>query len=98
MLKGAKVELLRSNTPKVTKLEGKNGRAAPELLRSSSLVAPEQGGAAQEQKCQYMSMSRNIKKNTKPQSMDSKIMTQMMFNWVSVYRVNFFRIAQQNAT
>ena len=25
-------------------------------------------------------------------------MTQLIFNWVSVYRVNFFRIAQQNAT
>ena len=42
MVRGAKEELLRSNTPKVTKLEGKNGGAAPELLWSSSAAAPEQ--------------------------------------------------------
>ena len=42
MVRGAKEELLRSNTPKVTKLEGKNGGAAPELLWSSSTAAPEQ--------------------------------------------------------
>ena len=41
MVRGAKEELLRSNTPKVTKLEGKKGGAAPEQLRSRE----EQGGA-----------------------------------------------------
>ena len=30
--------------------------------------------------------------------MDSKILTQMIFHWVSIYRVNFFQIAQQDAT
>ena len=48
MVRGAKEELLRSNTHKVTKLEGKNGGAAPELLRSSSGAErsrEEQGGA-----------------------------------------------------
>ena len=45
MVRGAKEELLRSNTPKVTKLEGKKGGAAPERLRSSSGAAPEQRGA-----------------------------------------------------
>ena len=42
MVRGAKEELLRSNTQKVTKLEGKKGGAAPEQLRSSSGAAPEQ--------------------------------------------------------
>ena len=41
MVRGAKEELLRSNTPKVTKLEGKKGGAALEQLRSRE----EQGGA-----------------------------------------------------
>ena len=45
MVRGAKEELLRSNTHKVTKLEGKNGGAAPEQLRSGSGAAPEQRGA-----------------------------------------------------
>ena len=48
MLRGAKEELLRSSTPKVTKLEGKNGGAAPEQLRSGSGAErsrEEQGGA-----------------------------------------------------
>jgi len=45
MVRGAKEELLRSNTHKVTKLEGKKGGAAPEQLRSSSGAAPEQRGA-----------------------------------------------------
>ena len=45
MVRGAKEELLRSNTHKVTKLEGKNGGAAPEQLWSGSGAAPEQGGA-----------------------------------------------------
>ena len=45
MVRGAKVELLRSNTPKVIKLEGKKGGAAPEQLRSGSGAAPEQRGA-----------------------------------------------------
>ena len=40
MVRGAKEELLRSNTHKVTKLEGKNGGAAPELLWSRSGAAP----------------------------------------------------------
>ena len=53
MVKGAKVELLRSNTPKVIKLEGKKGGAAPELLRSSSAAAPEQVGAAPEQRAAF---------------------------------------------
>ena len=42
MVRGAKVELLRSNTPKVIKLEGKKEGAAPEQLRSGSGAAPEQ--------------------------------------------------------
>ena len=54
MVRGAKEELLRSNTHKVTKLEGKNGGAAPEQLRSGSGVAPEQlwssSGVAPEQR------------------------------------------------
>ena len=55
MVRGAKEELLRSNTHKVTKLEGKNGGAAPEQrgaaperLRSGSGAErsrEEQGGA-----------------------------------------------------
>ena len=45
MVRGAKVELLRSNTPKVIKLEGKKGGAAPEQLRSGSGAALEQRGA-----------------------------------------------------
>ena len=36
MVRGAKEELLRSNTHKVTKLEGKKGGAAPEQLWSGS--------------------------------------------------------------
>jgi hypothetical protein len=49
MVRGAKEELLRSNTHKVTKLEGKNGGAAPELLRSSSGAAPERLRSREEQ-------------------------------------------------
>ena len=49
MVRGAKVELLRSNTPKVIKLEGKKGGAAPEQLRSGSGAAPEQLWSREEQ-------------------------------------------------
>ena len=45
MVRGAKEELLRSNTHKVTKLEGKKGGAAPEQLWSGSGAATEQRGA-----------------------------------------------------
>ena len=52
MVRGAKEELLRSNTQKVTKLEGKKRGAAPEQLRSGSGAAPERlrsgSGAAPE--------------------------------------------------
>ena len=44
MVRGAKEELLRSNTHKVTKLEGKNGGAAPEQ-RGAGRSKVEQGGA-----------------------------------------------------
>ena len=43
------MELLRSNTPKVIKLEGKKGGAAPEQLRSGSRAAPEQLRSREEQ-------------------------------------------------
>ena len=72
MVRGAKEELLRSNTPKVTKLEGKKGGAAPE---------------------QRAAFCKNGKK-----WWHSQQHLQMIFHWVSVCRVNFFRITQQNAT